>query len=127
MDATGGSGRGGQATAPGRRPKIAFLFGGQGTQYPGMGKTLYETQPTFRRALEQCAEISKRYLDVPLLEILFPADPESALIHETAYTQPAMFALRIGDVPRAVCRVMHEATLFRKRASRESVFERNGS
>ncbi len=74
--------------------KIACLFTGQGSQYSGMGKELYDTQPTFRKTLEHCAEILQPLLDVPLLEILYPSSPENAdLIHQTVYTQPAIFAL----------------------------------
>ncbi|WP_414590455.1 aminotransferase class III-fold pyridoxal phosphate-dependent enzyme [Anabaena sp. CCY 9614] len=74
-------------------PKIAFLFTGQGSQYVGMGRQLYETQPTFRKTLERCDKILRPYLDQPLLEVLYPSEGESSLLDQTAYTQPAIFAL----------------------------------
>ena len=81
-----------------KRPKIAFLFTGQGSQYVGMGEQLYQTQSTFREAIDRCAEILQPYLDQPLLEVLYPesgnsSDNSSTPLHETAYTQPALFAL----------------------------------
>jgi acyl transferase domain-containing protein/acyl carrier protein len=81
---------------PGERPQIAFLFTGQGAQYPGMGRGLYEHEPVFRASIDRAAAILAPLLDRPLLEVLFPAEGTSTPLSETAYTQPALFALEFA-------------------------------
>jgi acyl transferase domain-containing protein len=90
------SGRSTKSIAPG----AVFMFTGQGSQYLGMGRELYETQPLFRRELEKCAEILKPLLDKSVLEMLFSDEAEPNresqspnLLDETQYTQPTLFAL----------------------------------
>jgi acyl transferase domain-containing protein len=85
----------GQTTS--RRPKIAFVFTGQGAQYAGMGRQLYETEPRFKAAIDRCAALMDAELGAALLDVLF--SPSSAkLLDNTRYVQPALFALEYALV-----------------------------
>ena len=73
-------------------PTIGFLFTGQGSQYPAMARSLYAQSTVFRKAVDQCDKILSGKLNHSLAALLCGDDGVSTdLIHETAWTQPALF------------------------------------
>ena len=73
--------------------RLAFLFPGQGAQYAGMAQALYETEAVFRDALDRCAAVLDPLLARPLLTVIHPAPGTESPLDETAFTQPALFAV----------------------------------
>lgn len=78
------------APAAGRKT-IGFLFTGQGAQYIGMGRGLYDSQPAFRRIFDECDALFSPYLKQSLAELVFSG--EAAVLNQTRFTQPALFAI----------------------------------
>ncbi|MRI02613.1 amino acid adenylation domain-containing protein [Kriegella sp. EG-1] len=76
--------------------EIVFLFPGQGAQYLQMGRALYENEIVFRNAVDTCAEILLKNIEIDIREIIFPeentTDAENKL-KDTKFTQPALFVI----------------------------------
>ena len=75
----------------GDAPELVMMFTGQGSQYAGMTKGLYDTEPAFRDALDACAAGLDGLLPEPLLPVIFADDPEK--LNDTAFSQPALFSV----------------------------------
>ncbi len=88
----------GAALQPTGERRLAFLFSGQASQYARMGADLYRHQPVYREEVDRCAEIVDNRLGRPLRDVLLCERIDSNLIDETAYTQPALFAVQAGLV-----------------------------
>ncbi|MHC8509820.1 MAG: ACP S-malonyltransferase [Rhodospirillales bacterium] len=68
----------------------AFVFPGQGSQAPGMGKALAEAYPSAREAFEEVDDA----LSVPLSRLIFTGDADELTL--TANAQPALLAVSIA-------------------------------
>ena len=76
---------------------VSFLFPGQGSQHPDMGREVYENEPTFRKVVDRCAKILEPHLGLDLREFLYPTeatkDEAKRRITETILAQPAIFVV----------------------------------
>ena len=69
--------------------KTAFLFAGQGAQYLGMGKDLYDLYPIVKETIDKASKI----LGYDLRQLI---DQEENKLNQTRYTQPAILATSVA-------------------------------
>jgi acyl transferase domain-containing protein/ubiquinone/menaquinone biosynthesis C-methylase UbiE len=79
---------------------VVFMFPGQGTQYPGMARSLYEREPVFREQADLICELFRPHLGLDLRSLLFGPDSHgeqaAEQLRNTACTQPALFTISLA-------------------------------
>ncbi len=72
-------------------PEMVFMFPGGGTQYIGMGRSLYESEDLFRSVVDECAQLLVPTLGMDLRDVMFGDD--AALLDKTMLALPALFTI----------------------------------
>ena len=77
-------------------PRLVMVFSGQGTQWAGCGRALYDADPVFRRVVDAVEAHWREHADFSLREVCFSA-PQEAL-DEVRLAQPVIFMLQCALV-----------------------------
>ena len=74
--------------------RVAFAYTGQGSQWVGMGQTLYESEPVARAVLDRCEAVLFQERGTSLLDVMFGRAGGEGELGDTAWEQPALYALQ---------------------------------
>ncbi|MDG2305441.1 MAG: type I polyketide synthase [Candidatus Binatia bacterium] len=80
----------------GAAPRIAFVFPGQGSQWRSMGLELYEHEPVFRAALDDCARAIQQHAGWDLLREIRGEDRSGIQSGQVDVVQPALFSIQVA-------------------------------
>ena len=90
-----------RATTATEATRVAMLFPGQGTQYPGMAEDLYNSEPFYRDTVDDCCRQLRSLTGLDLLPVMYPAiadaadkqawDAAARTLEQTKFAQPALF------------------------------------
>ena len=82
---------------PAQRPaavkKIAFVYTGQGSQWPGMGAALHANEPVARAVLDRCDAVFREANGSSLLDVMFGRAGTEGQLDRTAHSAPALYAI----------------------------------
>ena len=73
--------------------KVAFVYTGQGSQWVGMGRALYETEPAFRAVLDRCERVVLGERGKSLLDVMFGNPGAEGELIDSWWAQPAIYSL----------------------------------
>ena len=76
--------------------RVAMVFSGQGTQWAGCGRDLYNSDPVFRRVVDAIEEEWRKHSDTSLRDACFSASQEE--LNEVQLAQPAIFMIQCALV-----------------------------
>jgi len=76
--------------------RLAMVFAGQGTQWTGCARTLYDTHPVFRRAIDAIETHWRDHSDVSIRRACFEASRED--LNECELAQPVVFMIQCALV-----------------------------
>ncbi|MGC5041634.1 acyltransferase domain-containing protein, partial [Streptomyces sp. DT73] len=79
-----------------RRGKVVFVFPGQGSQWPGMGRALLESSAVFAEAVDRCDAALRPLTGWSVREVLAGAGGEHPPVDRVDVVQPALFAMGVG-------------------------------
>ena len=86
---------GGVGEGAGSGGGVAFVFPGQGGQWPGMAVALLDSSPVFARRLKVCAEALKSFVDWSLKDVL-RGEAGAPGLDRVDVVQPALFAVMLS-------------------------------